>query len=362
MTADAVGGVWRYAMELGEALVTRGIRVTVATMGPLPNASQSIEAERRGIGLVSRSYRLEWMADPWDDVARAGEWLLTLERLSAPDVVHLNGYCHAALPWRTPPLVVAHSCVRSWWRAVKGEAAPDRWERYGEAVARGLRAAGLVIAPSAAMLRALETEYGRCWHATVIPNALGTAAAQPALRKQPAILSAGRVWDEGKNICAVCAIADRVGWPVWIAGDARTDRNARDLGLGAAQYLGWLTPEALTDRYARAAIYALPARYEPFGLSVLEAARARCALVLGDIPSLRENWDGAAIFVPSDDSDALRGALTRLIDDGALRDELASRAWLRARDFNIDRMADAYLEAYRALEPSAAAMPGTASS
>ncbi len=33
----------------------------------------------------------------------------------------------------------------------------------------------------------------------------------------------------------------------------------------------------------------LPARYEPFGLSVLEAALSGCALVLGDIPSLRES-------------------------------------------------------------------------
>ena len=35
----------------------------------------------------------------------------------------------------------------------------------------------------------------------------------------------------------------------------------------------------------------LPARYEPFGLSILEAALSGCALVLGDLPSLRELWD-----------------------------------------------------------------------
>ena len=43
---------------------------------------------------------------------------------------------------------------------------------------------------------------------------------------------------------------------------------------------------------ARASIYALPARYEPFGLSILEAALSGAALVLGDIPSLREVWGG----------------------------------------------------------------------
>ena len=62
--------------------------------------------------------------------------------------------------------------------------------------------------------------------------------------------------------------------------------------------LGRLSAGELADWYARAAIYALPARYEPFGLSALEAALSGCALVLGDIPSLREIWGDAALFVP----------------------------------------------------------------
>jgi glycogen(starch) synthase len=48
----------------------------------------------------------------------------------------------------------------------------------------------------------------------------------------------------------------------------------------------------------------LPARYEPFGLSVLEAALSGCALVLGDIASLREVWGGAACYVRPGDSRA----------------------------------------------------------
>ena len=60
-----------------------------------------------------------------------------------------------------------------------------------------------------------------------------------------------------------------------------------------------------------AAIYALPARYEPFRLEVLEAAAPGCALVLGDIASLRELWDGAALFVAPDDDRALRARAER---------------------------------------------------
>jgi glycosyltransferase involved in cell wall biosynthesis len=56
-------------------------------------------------------------------------------------------------------------------------------------------------------------------------------------------------------------------------------------------------------------VFAAPARYEPFGLAILEAARAGCSRVLGDIPSLRELWDGAARFVDPGDPRTLRAAL-----------------------------------------------------
>jgi glycosyltransferase involved in cell wall biosynthesis len=99
--------------------------------------------------------------------------------------------------------------------------------------------------------------------------------------------------------------------------------------------------------FSRAPIYALPARYEPFGLSALEAGLAACALVLGDIPSLREVWDDAALFVPPGDAEALAAALNGLISDTPRRRALASRARLRALQFTPRRMATAYLQAYR---------------
>ena len=90
----------------------------------------------------------------------------------------------------------------------------------------------------------------------------------------------------------------------------------------------------------------MPARYELFGLSVLEAAQAGCALVLGDIESLRETWDGAALFVSPDDPDALAFTLQRLIADDTLRERSMARAQRRAAHFTPRAMADAYIEAY----------------
>jgi glycogen(starch) synthase len=82
---------------------------------------------------------------------------------------------------------------------------------------------------------------------------------------------------------------------------------------------------------------------------VLEAALAGCALVLGDIPSLRESWRGAAELVAPDDDDALAHALRMLACDPARRAALAARSQARARRFAPERMADRTLALYRTL-------------
>jgi glycogen(starch) synthase len=344
MTADTVGGVWTYALELARALSAYGTRITLATMGRSADGEQRRSAAAlRNLELVESSWRLEWMADPWSDVERAGEWLLDLERRHQPDVVHLNGYAHGALPWRAPVLVVGHSCVLSWWRAVKRSPAPPEWSRYRVAVREGLSGAELVVAPTRAMLRELEELYGPLPAARVIPN--GRQLSFTPGRKEPLLLCVGRLWDEGKNLQLLEAAAGRVPWPVYVAGDTRTGEGGHRVPAGVRP-LGRLDELRLRGWLARASIYVHPALYEPFGLSVLEAALAGCALVLGDIASLRENWEGAASFVDPRDAEALAASIRALAADSARRLELAGRARARARELSPDRMARAYLSAY----------------
>jgi glycosyltransferase involved in cell wall biosynthesis len=102
----------------------------------------------------------------------------------------------------------------------------------------------------------------------------------------------------------------------------------------------------------RATIYALPARYEPFGLSILEASIAGCALVLGDIDSLREIWGDAALFVPVDDAPALTAAIQSLVDHPDRRAGLAARAQRRAARYSMASMAAQYRTLYDELAHS----------
>jgi len=349
MTTDTVGGVWTYALELCRALAEAEVQVDLATMGEPVTAMQA-EAAREvpGLRLHESTYRLEWMDDPWEDVRASGDWLLALEDRLAPDVIHLNGYAHGALPWRVPSVVVAHSCVLSWWEAVLGTPAPARYARYRREVRRGLRAVDRVVAPSAAMLASLERHYGPLPSSCVIPNAR-RAEAFFAAPKERFVLAAGRLWDEAKNLAALEAVASRLSCPVRVAGETRHPGGGKVARARNTEPLGQLSPEALAGWMSRAAIYALPVRYEPFGLSALEAALSGCALVLGDIPSLREVWADAAVFVHPDDLEGLARELRGLLDAASRRERMAARARARALTLNPRRMAEDYLRLYATL-------------
>jgi glycogen(starch) synthase len=353
LTADAVGGVWTHALELARALGER-VHVILAVLGPLPSEQQRYDARRlENVALHEVGGRLEWMDKPWRDVERTGAWLLDLAARSGPDVVHVNGYAHAALPWGRPVLLGAHSCVLTWWAAVRGGPAPAAWNRYRDSVKAGLAAADLVVTPSRAMRQALEAEYGPLPRASVIPN--GRAATGFTRGpKMPLIFSAGRLWDEAKNVAALLGAAPGLPWPVCLAGHAGS--SAERLGASDnVHYLGALSPEAMAQWLARASLFAAPAIYEPFGLSILEAALSACALLLGDIASLRETWDDRALFVEPRDHASLHQALATLITSPPLQRELGMRAYRRALVLTSERMGRAYLQAYRALRADPAA-------
>lgn len=346
MTTDTIGGVWRYALELVHGLETFGADILLAAMGAPLSAEQRREvAALRHVQVAESQYKLVWMDDPWADLEAAGEWLLRLAENFKPSLIHLNDYPYGALPWPAPVLMIGHSCVLSWWQAVHGVPAPERLDRYRDAVRTGLRAANGVVAPTAAMLAELHRLYAPLPSARVIFNG---RVGQPQREKKPFILSAGRLWDPGKNIAGLARIAPHLSWPVYVAGEARHPDGVT-AEFPNLRCLGPLSAGRLANWFAHASIYALPARYEPFGLSVLEAASAGCALVLGDIASLREIWQDAALFVPPDDTERLDSTLQELIDRPDLRHEYAVKARIRAARFTPERMAAAYWEVYREL-------------
>jgi glycosyltransferase involved in cell wall biosynthesis len=202
------------------------------------------------------------------------------------------------------------------------------------------------VAPTAWFRDRIAACYAPPRRGEVIANGMGAVWSSSVRR--PVIMAAGRFWDEAKNLASLAAIAPQVQWPIHVAGSLQSPVNGR-ASLHGLTGLGELPRTALLAQLARAEIFVSPALYEPFGLTVLEAAAAGCALVLSDIPPFRELWDGAAQFVDPGDSAAFADTLNRIARQPEKRRRLQRAARQRAREYGLDKMAEAYLRAYESL-------------
>ncbi len=334
VTTDAVGGVWRYTLEVTRGLTARGCRVTLAVLGPAPHPSQWQEAESiAGLTLVVTGLALEWLAETPAELAAAASQLANLAATADVALLH-NPALLGGAPWPVPVAVMAHSCLATWFAAVRGApVAPDYLWR-ADAVTQGMRRATVLAAPSHAFARAVAAAHGLP-PLRVVHNGRD-APKLPPTGRMPSVLTVGRLWDDAKDIALLDQVAGRLDVPVRAAGSVRGPHGAA-IAPQHIECLGSLDEAALADALARATVFASPARYEPFGLAVLEAAQCGLALVLSDIPTFRELWDGAAYFAPAGNPDAWTVALRTVL---AAPEPWAAAAAERARRYTAARMVD----------------------
>lgn len=340
MTTDTVGGVWVYALSLVEGLSRRGVRTDLVTCGPSPSDAQRSEvATMRGVQLHERPCRLEWEDDPWDEVAAWQAQVAEIATDINPDIVHANCFAAASEHCFAPTVLVAHSCVCTWWQSVRGERAPAAYERYRELASRALHRADRVVAPTRSFAEQFVAEHTPRRGVRIIHNGGATGFAPNA--KLPRVIGAGRLWDEAKNAAVLARAAPQIAASVALAGEAAPD--AAHAGIDC---LGAIDRQQMKEALATSAIFVHPARYEPFGLAVLEAARSGCALVLGDIPTLRELWHGVAEFVAPDDPDQIAAVTNRLLADATSCRALGARARERSLAHSTTAMARRYRSLY----------------
>lgn len=348
LTTDNIGGTWTFAVELSRALCEQNVEIVLATMGWPINPEQRKEINQvKGVELYESHYKSEWMDRPWADLERAGTWLLDVEHKTHPDVVHLTSYSLADLAWNVPVLITGLGCLISRWKATQTLPAPDYYNTYREKVRRGLAAASQVVTSTHAALAALNYFYGPLNKGTVIPHGRDPELFRPQ-PKEPVVFASGRLCDPTKNLGILKSVAPKISWPISIAGDHQPPHektpDERNIQI---QMLGLLDVSQFADHLARASIFILPALYDPFGFTPLEAALAGCAMVLSDIPTLRETWDKAALFVKPDNADAMAQAVNALIEDPELLQHYADRASLIAMEFSPQAMARAYRNVYQ---------------
>lgn len=204
MTADAVGGVWTYALDLARGLSGAGLRVTLALLGPSPQPDQRAAARAvPGLELIDTGLPLDWMAEEPAAIRRSAVALGALGALArrlGVDLVHLNS-----------PALAAE--------------------------------AGFTSAAFAAATAALHGVPPP----VVVRNGRSPSQGGTAVRER-LVFTAGRLWDEGKNIATLDAAAATLTTPLIAAGplegpdgSRRTLRHAQGVGrLDAAAVAAWV--------------------------------------------------------------------------------------------------------------------------
>jgi glycogen(starch) synthase len=360
VTADTMSGAWTYTRELVTGLVTRGVRVTLVSFGEIPLPDQTSWMETlHGLDYRPTAFHLEWMHEAEYDLADSTNFLLTLVRELKPDVLHLNQFCYGNLPVDVPRVVMAHGDLITWTQAVEGYTPqPTSWLKwYRNVVTRGIATADAVVTPSRWMLEMLREAYTRPRRDQVIYPGRNPIFFNPYVNKEDSVLAVGRLIDAGKQIflltqhahpVSVCIVGAEHTVPVPrvpIRADVKVETDHTCVAIRGAQ-----TESQLRALYSRASIYAATARYEPLGMSALEAALSRCAIVANDIPSFREIWGDAALYFHTNDAHSLAGSIRQLNSDREMCRAYANMAYTRARErFTTKRMIDEYLQLYRGL-------------
>jgi glycosyltransferase involved in cell wall biosynthesis len=340
LTADSVGGVWQYATELARALEPHGWDITVALLGPTPSKAHREMLDGTGVTLLDTRLPLDWLSPDAATVTETGLAVARLAREHRADVVQLNQPALAAgVSFGVPVVAVAHSCVGTWWQAVRGtEPEPASFGWQTALMQRGLANVDAVIAPSRAFAAALQARYALASLPNVIHN------GRTPLRTRSRALhdfafTAGRLWDEGKNIATLDRAAARLGIPFKAAGPV-CGPNGERAALEHLHALGAVDEHVIAGCLSARPVFLSAARYEPFGLAVLEAALAGCPLILSDISTFRELWEGAAVFVDPDDSTGFANAIEELTGDVPQRLALGDLARRHAARFTPNRMAE----------------------
>ena len=132
------------------------------------------------------------------------------------------------------------------------------------------------------------------------------------------------------------------------------DPRPRIRQLGLDDYVvvtGQIREQDKAPLYSAASLFLFPSLYEGFGMEVLEAMACGAAVITSNTSSLPEVAGTAASMVDPYNVEAIRDAISVLLEDHAVRDELRGRGLARASEFSWTRVAQQTLEVYKKLAP-----------
>jgi phosphatidylinositol alpha-mannosyltransferase len=186
------------------------------------------------------------------------------------------------------------------------------------------------------------------------------ATAVPTPSDRPTVLFLGR-HEARKGLSILLDAFTALDGPavLWVAGDGPSSevQRRRHPESDRIHWLGMLSDDEVASRAAGADILCAPSlRGESFGIVLLEAMAARCAVVASDLEGYRSAAGGQAELVPPGDPVALAKALGTAVADaedgtGKSSPEALSAAAEHAQSWSMDNLAKRYVDVYqRAIE------------
>ncbi|MEY2418827.1 MAG: hypothetical protein QOG90_1507 [Actinomycetota bacterium] len=360
---DFGGPVTKVAL-LAEGLVARGHEVTVITSDFGPNRSR-VEANTEQIDGYKAHYLRTVARYRWSPIVAPGE----LGRLAWDyDIVHICGLRdglgysvvrHARrrnIPYVVEPLGMVPAQLRN----VVLKSVVDRF-----VTANQFARARTIIATSEVERRQLESKF-TLPHIDIRPNpvSIATTAPQPAPPSdgRTHIVFVGRICRTKGLLELLEAVRPLDDVCLTIAGPDDGDGTseslhaaASTLPAGRVEFRGWVTPEERNELIASADLCVLPSVTENFGNFAVEAASGRRPVIVTRTAGVAEFLEDAALIVEPN-AQSLRDAITRLVGDPALRDQLAERGYERARALEPSHVAEAqeriYFDALRSSDRS----------
>ena len=116
---------------------------------------------------------------------------------------------------------------------------------------------------------------------------------------------------------------------------------------GEVRPLGFVTDDELADLYSGATALLYPSVYEGFGLPPLEAMACGSPVITSNVSSLPEVAGSAAVMHDPMDTDALRNAMERFIDDEKFWLAKSAASIKQSTLFSWERCAQETIAVYR---------------
>lgn len=99
-------------------------------------------------------------------------------------------------------------------------------------------------------------------------------------------------------------------------------------------FTGYVSDDTLKNIYQNCEFFIYPSLYEGFGIPPLEAMSNNCAVIAGDIPSLKEVCGSAAVYVNPYDETDIKNAIFKFLKNKPLVEEMKIRGRLKVSEYS----------------------------